>query len=894
MRWLIASECFILNQLLSSHPTSKIPPEIITRLQEVHNSLNSDPTFQEQLLVDVISDLLKCGEASASVISYVLNTIDKLHPFIEFPKSVLVECKFTGSEKSDELVLVKLLNTIRLIDGAFDQQTLEFACRLANGEAYGEALRLTAECFLEDVMRDVQDKTVVLRAVSQKLETGECSVTLTGCLFRILTQSVHPSLGKPSLSTALKAAFRYMMSPTVSMTPHAINLLMSAFTQPEIVNQFPQHFEWLISLLTDLINDTDQKHAILREYAIECISQLSFSVPNLMVSLYVKYECVAGYPDTLDCLINALLPLFTFSREPRSKKEGPIGLKATQTVINLISGIQKPVKALTSEQRSLLQRTFEQKSLIEDVVKRFNKDPKDGVVYALERALLPSTSAEHVAHFLRSTPGLDKKLLGEYLVKYQPVLSAFMTDFKFETDTRIDEAVRVVLESFRLPGEGQQIDRVMETFASVYYNNVKDHPNCPFKDQDGAFILAFSIIMLNTDQHNPQIKNRMTFEQFVRNNRGINAGGDFSQDYLRSIYDAIKSTAIILPSEHTGEAVIDFKWNEISQRGESSIEDISCYGAMVLEKVHKSISDCCLSVINQQNQRYVTDQQLILALKGFEALALALSRSQCVDQWEYLISEGFKASSYSSYSTSKSGNALPKYLSRVVTFQNTLLCLLSVIRDSELICSAFYDFLSCLLDCTLVTIEDIIPKEESIEADLPKTSHRPSSPSDSEGFLSSITSYWRSTPSSTNTIIEPDSISPARQFVHDRLIPFIRDIIGTAAYTYTSDKPSFVRFALELQFWQSMKSPHIDDFPRIFPQLLTSPKDTSSTSETGRTLTELALVALTKIALKHNHLLPRALQVLTAQPSNIFKAVIDYVSRILTEYFSKAQDFRTE
>ena len=36
-----------------------------------------------------------------------------------------------------------------------------------------------------------------------------------------------------------------------------------------------------------------------------------------------------------------------------------------------------------------------------------------------------------------------------------------------------------------------------------------------------AYVLAFSVIMLNTDAHSNQIVNKMTQEEFLRNNRGI-------------------------------------------------------------------------------------------------------------------------------------------------------------------------------------------------------------------------------------------------------------------------------------------------------------------------------------------------------------------------------------
>lgn len=45
--------------------------------------------------------------------------------------------------------------------------------------------------------------------------------------------------------------------------------------------------------------------------------------------------------------------------------------------------------------------------------------------------------------------------------------------------------------------------------------------------------------MLNTDAHNPSIKRKMTREQFIKNNSGINGGEDLSSSYLSQIYDRI-------------------------------------------------------------------------------------------------------------------------------------------------------------------------------------------------------------------------------------------------------------------------------------------------------------------------------------------------------------------
>ena len=59
-------------------------------------------------------------------------------------------------------------------------------------------------------------------------------------------------------------------------------------------------------------------------------------------------------------------------------------------------------------------------------------------------------------------------------------------------------AIRLYLESFRLPGEAQKINRIMESFGKHY------HEQCPdlFKNADSVYILGYSVILLNTDQHN--------------------------------------------------------------------------------------------------------------------------------------------------------------------------------------------------------------------------------------------------------------------------------------------------------------------------------------------------------------------------------------------------------
>jgi golgi-specific brefeldin A-resistance guanine nucleotide exchange factor 1 len=123
-----------------------------------------------------------------------------------------------------------------------------------------------------------------------------------------------------------------------------------------------------------------------------------------------------------------------------------------------------------------------------------------------------SCSPKSVAYFLRYTPGLGKSQVGEYIGKgpadlypfHAAVLKEYVETFDFSGDyCAFDKALRLFLGHFRLPGEAQCIDRIMEAFAGKLYQALGNGK--PFSSADGAFILAFSTIMLNTDLHNPQI-----------------------------------------------------------------------------------------------------------------------------------------------------------------------------------------------------------------------------------------------------------------------------------------------------------------------------------------------------------------------------------------------------
>jgi len=211
------------------------------------------------------------------------------------------------------------------------------------------------------------------------------------------------------------------------------------------------------------------------------------------------------------------------------------------------------IHSLLNDSASLIWQLKSEKRIKSDLVlvaEKFNENQKEGFEYCQELKLLPSPlTAEAVAKFLKGCPGLSKSAVGEILGErdefHEHVRDAFCDTFDFG-GMRFDMALRLFMDAFRPPGEGQKIDRIVQSFGKRYYEQV---PSSGLRSSDAAYVLAFSVIMLNTDLHNSQNKRKMTLEDFSRINRNTNEGDPMPSDLLSSIYGAIASDEFKISSE---------------------------------------------------------------------------------------------------------------------------------------------------------------------------------------------------------------------------------------------------------------------------------------------------------------------------------------------------------
>mmetsp|Transcript_5747 Transcript_5747/g.9637 ORF Transcript_5747/g.9637 Transcript_5747/m.9637 type:complete len:531 (-) Transcript_5747:100-1692(-) len=203
------------------------------------------------------------------------------------------------------------------------------------------------------------------------------------------------------------------------------------------------------------------------------------------------------------------------------------------------------------------------------VVHSFNKDAKRAVKLLCQGGSVNGPSAdpgkslrpysyEEIAFWLLTEQGLSKNKVGDYLGTSDELavatLDAFVAALKPHfVAFSFDEAMRFFLSLFRLPGEAQQIARILEKFATAF---AEAHPTT-FKSVDCAYVLAYSLIMLNVDAHSDQVTNKMTLDQFVSNNRGIDGGEDLPRQLLTDLYHSIVKNEIRIEQREYISAVTE-------------------------------------------------------------------------------------------------------------------------------------------------------------------------------------------------------------------------------------------------------------------------------------------------------------------------------------------------
>ncbi|KND91435.1 Uncharacterized protein TOPH_04206 [Tolypocladium ophioglossoides CBS 100239] len=380
-----------------------------------------------------------------------------------------------------------------------------------------------------------------------------------------------------------------------------------------------------------------------RQAMVESIGVLS-RMPTFVAELFVNYDCDEDRADLCEDMIgllsrNALPDSATWS----TTSVPPLCLDALLRYIQFLAErLQEAPVYEGYPDPAQLREQRRRKKIIVKGTNKFNEKPKVGLGYLEAQGIVTDAKDPvKIAKFLKGTSRVSKSVLGDFLSKRgnEAVLEAFMDQFDF-SGKRIDEALRVLLETFRLPGEAPLIASIVESFSEKYCS---DDAVDEVANKDAVFILTYAIIILNTDQHNPNLKSskRMTFDDFSRNLRGQNNGQDFSVEYLRGIFDSIKSNEIILPDEHDNKHAFDYAWRELLLKTESAGGLVICntniYDADMFAATWKPI----VSTLSYVFMSATDDAVFARVVTGFDECARVAAKyenTEALDQIVYCLS----------------------------------------------------------------------------------------------------------------------------------------------------------------------------------------------------------------------------------------------------------------
>lgn len=280
--------------------------------------------------------------------------------------------------------------------------------------------------------------------------------------------------------------------------------------------------------------DCDLQAPNLFERMVITLSKIAQGTQNVDPNSVTASQMGSIKGSSVQCLVSVLKSLVDWEKSRReSEKQSKGNLNLEEEVSAGESDKNKGKEDLPNN----FEKAKAHKSTMEAAISEFNRKPGKGIEYLISNKLVDNTP-NSVAEFLRNTPNLDKVMIGDYMGQHEDfplaVMHAYVDSMKF-SGMKFGTAIREFLRGFRLPGEAQKIDRMMEKFAERYCS---DNPSL-FKNADTAYVLAYAVIMLNTDAHNPMVWPKMTKSDFIRINASNDAEECAPTELLEEIYDSI-------------------------------------------------------------------------------------------------------------------------------------------------------------------------------------------------------------------------------------------------------------------------------------------------------------------------------------------------------------------
>ncbi|CAL9731353.1 protein transport protein Sec7p [Monosporozyma unispora] len=378
-----------------------------------------------------------------------------------------------------------------------------------------------------------------------------------------LTEIYFP-IAELSTSTAQQKRYFLVILQRICNDPRTlIEFYLNYDCHPAMPNIMEQMIDHLTRTALTRVEITPSQRSYYEDQLSKPLSTYNFdqlpllTIQNLSSNTGIQADLLfpvefALKMTSLGCIVSVLRSLSAWAHKALNPQtntsNGASSLTADPTSSSVNLNEDETASSQDIDDPMQFENLKQRKTQLTDCIAIFNNKPKKAIPVLIEKGFLEDDSPKSIAKWLLATDGLDLATVGDYLgegdEKNIAVMHAFVDEFDF-TGLSIVDALRDFLQAFRLPGEGQKIDRFMLKFAERY---VEQNPEV-FSKADTAYVLSYSLIMLNTDLHSSHIKTKMSLEEFLENNEGIDNGKDLPKEFLVGLFKEIEDNEIKLLSE---------------------------------------------------------------------------------------------------------------------------------------------------------------------------------------------------------------------------------------------------------------------------------------------------------------------------------------------------------
>jgi len=267
---------------------------------------------------------------------------------------------------------------------------------------------------------------------------------------------------------------------------------------------------------------------------------------------------------------HALISAYPNSYHPSISQKSILGSGSIlRSASSSMVGENSPKRASSIRVRQEEQQARNQAQLTQALQLYKSKGLKKAIQYLVACDFMSDTPRD-IASFLRIYRDLlDPVAIGDYLGEggigsdtayYNLIRLCYVRAISFH-NMSLEQALRHFLTNcgFRLPGEAQKLDRLISVFAECYFDDNQGTPICPFTKHDTVYVLAYALIILQTDLHKANVKKskRMSKDAFMANLRGVDDSAALSKEFLGELYDAILRRPLDMNWEDPNKAKVE-------------------------------------------------------------------------------------------------------------------------------------------------------------------------------------------------------------------------------------------------------------------------------------------------------------------------------------------------